>query len=80
MKFNETPQAGQEIKLGFKLVKIVSVKNRFCSGSMMYLCLEKEGEKRMLYYNPRTKETGGSFERHAAAFGGSSKGNFKSWE
>jgi len=79
MKFTTEPTIGQEIKLGFKLVKIVSVKNKFCSGSMMYLCLEKEGEKRMLYYNPRTKETGGSFERYAPSFGGSSKGNFKSW-
>ena len=79
MKFKETPKIGDEIKLGFILKKIISKTIKQTGSKMYYLCLEKDGEKRLLYYNNRTKETGASFERNSSGFGGSSKGSFKSW-
>lgn len=79
MKFKTHPQIGDTIKLGFKLVKVMTVKNKYSTGTSTFLCLEKDGEKRLLRYDVRMKETAGSFERHLSAFGGSSKGNFKTW-
>lgn len=79
MKFKETPKIGDEIKLGFILKKIISKTIKQTNSKIYYLCLEKDAEKRLLYYNPRTKETGASFVRNSTSFGGSSKGNFKSW-
>lgn len=79
MKFKETPQIGTEIKMGFVLMKIISKRIKQTGCKMYFMCLEKDGEKRLLYYNPSTKETGASFERYTPTFGGSSKGSFKSW-
>ncbi len=81
MKFTEHPKIGDVVKLGFTIKKIVSVtKTRGDKQfTYYYLYVEKDGERRILSYNKRTKETGGSFERHVPSFGGSSKGNFKTW-
>lgn len=79
MKLLQHPKAGQEIKLGFILNKIiVKLDSRFGTKNY-FLCVEKQDEKRIISYNPKTKEIGSSFERYFSSFGGSSKGSFKNW-
>lgn len=80
MKFKETPKIGDEIKLGFILKKIISKTIKQTGSKRYYLALEKDGEKRLIAYNPKTKETSSSFERHSSSFGGSSKGSYKTWD
>jgi hypothetical protein len=78
MKFLEHPKAGQEVK-GFKIEKFMTKIVKQTGSKLFYLCLQNGDEKRLLRYNPTTKETSASFERHCSSFGGSSKGCFKTW-
>jgi hypothetical protein len=75
MKFLEHPKVGQEVK-GYIVEKYISkiIKQ---TGSKLFL--QNGNEKRLLRYNPTTKETSASFERHCSSFGNSSKGCFKTW-
>ena len=79
MKFTEHPKKGDKVKLDFIVNRMVSKVQKQTGRKIYYLYVEKGDEKRILYYNPTTKETGASFERHSSSFGGSSKGNFKTW-
>jgi hypothetical protein len=79
MKLTSVPNVGDEIKLGFVFRKIISKVIKQTGKKMYYLCLEKGADKRLLYYNPATKETGRSFERYSSTFGGTSKGGFIGW-
>ncbi len=80
MKFKDPPKVNDEIKLGFILKKIISKTQKNTGRKIYYLALQKGDEKRLLQYNPKTMETSSSFERYSSSFGGSSKGNFKTWE
>lgn len=78
MKFLEHPKVNQEVK-GFTIVKFMTKIVKQTNSKMFYLCLQNGEEKRLLRYNPITKETAASFEKHFSSFGGSSKGSFKTW-
>jgi hypothetical protein len=78
MKFLEHPKVGQEVK-GYIVEKYISKIIKQTGSKLFYLCLQNGNEKRLLRYNPTTKETSASFERHCSSFGGSSKGSFKTW-
>ena len=79
MKFKEHPKKGDKVKLDFIVNRMVSKTIKQTGNKVYYLYVEKGDDKRILYYNPRLKETGSSFERNSSSFGGSSKGGFKTW-
>ena len=81
MKFKESIKVGDVVRNGYVVKHIVS-KQRFLGDKFRtynYLYVEKDAEKRILSFNPKTNETHGSFERHISSFGGSSKGSYKVW-
>lgn len=79
MKFENHPKIGDTVKLGFTVKKIISKTQPQTGHQIYYLCVEKDGVKRLLRYNPRTKETSASFERHTSTFGRLGKGPYKTW-
>jgi hypothetical protein len=79
MKFTSHPKKGDKVKLDFIVERIVSKVQKQTGRKIYYLYVQKDGEKRILGYNPRLMQTDAAFERYSGSFGGSSKGNYKSW-
>lgn len=77
MKLSAHPKTGDIVNNGFIVNKIV--RRTLMQSVNYFLCVEKGEDKRMLRYNPRLKEVSNSFERHSSSFGGTSKGNYKTW-
>ena len=80
MKFKEHPKVGDKVRQDFIIKKIVSKTKKYNgkNHTYYYLYVEKDNQKRILSYNPRTKEISGSFERHFSSFG-KDKGTYKEW-
>ncbi|HEY6143778.1 MAG TPA: hypothetical protein VIV55_10240 [Flavobacterium sp.] len=74
-------KVGDIVRFGFEVKRIVTEHKTVLGHkiSPTYLYVEKEGDRRKIYYSPITKSLQGSFERHSSSFGGSSKGGYIRW-
>lgn len=61
MRLKSAPKIGDDIKNGFLLKRIVTKITR--DKKHVYLCVEREGEERLLRYNPYTKSVAQTFTK-----------------
>ena len=79
MKLSTMPNVNQEIKDGFKFVKLMNKTIQYTGAKIYYLAVEKDGERRLIHINMKTLELDKTFVRTTTTFRGQKNGVYKTW-